>query len=126
MKDVNQDVTPEAPVDDDFLAGLERGELLYPRCADCNAALPFGAASCLHCGSAHLKWVASAGEGSLQSYVIYHRSYVPGVEAPYAVGLFQLEEGPRLLARLDLSGQDRFVRGGEFAARVQDGQLTFG
>lgn len=126
MTDLNQDGAPEAPVDDAFLAGLARGELHYPRCADCDAALPYGAAACLHCGSAHLKWVASAGKGSLQSYVIYHRSYVPGVEAPYAVGLFQLEEGPRLLARLELSGQERLVRGGEFAARVRDGQLTFG
>lgn len=126
MTDLNQDGAPEAPVDHAFLAGLERGELLYPRCADCNEALPYGARACLHCGLAHLKWVASAGKGSLQSYVIYHRSYVPGVEAPYAVGLFQLEEGPRLLATLELSGKERLVRGGEFAARIQDGQLIFG
>lgn len=125
MKDLDQDRASTALTDDAFLAGLARGQVLYSCCADCNEALPYGAKICPHCGSTHLKWVESTGKGRLRSYVIYHRSYVPGVKAPYAVGVFQLEEGPRLLAPLELSGKERPNRGAEFAAKTSNGQLTF-
>jgi hypothetical protein len=34
------------------------------------------------------------------SFVVYRRSYHPGMPAPYVVALVELEEGPRLISNI--------------------------
>jgi hypothetical protein len=58
------------------------------------------------------------------SYVVYRRTYHPGMPAPYVVGLIELDEGPRLISNIvgcepedveiDLPVQLRFERAGDF------------
>lgn len=108
-----------------FQEGLDRGELRYLRCVACDEPLPYGAHLCASCGSTRLSWAGGSGRARLLSYVIYHRSYVPEVAAPYAVAIVQLSEGPRLLAPLEMSEGVRFEAGADLRARIENGRLAF-
>jgi hypothetical protein len=44
-------------------------------------------------------WEATSGRGALHSYVINHRA-APGFEAPYAIAVVALEEGPRMMSSI--------------------------
>jgi uncharacterized protein len=43
--------------------------------------------------------IRGSGRGFLYSYVISHLA-APGFEAPYVIGVVELEEGPRLLTNI--------------------------
>jgi uncharacterized OB-fold protein len=47
------------------------------------------------------EWVQASGRATLYSYVINHRA-APGFEddAPYAIAVVELEEGPRMMANI--------------------------
>ena len=48
-----------------------------------------------------MEWLAVSGRARLHSYVISHRP-APGFEgdAPYAIAVVELEEGPRLMTNI--------------------------
>jgi uncharacterized OB-fold protein len=58
------------------------------------------------------------------SFVVYRRSYHPGMPAPYVVALVELEEGPRLISNIvgcapeevaiDMQVEVRFEEAGDF------------
>jgi uncharacterized OB-fold protein len=56
---------------------------------------------CPKCWSDQVAWETVSGRGTLYSYVINHRP-APGFEAdaPYAIAVVQLEEGPRLMSNI--------------------------
>jgi hypothetical protein len=51
------------------------------------------------CASGDVEWFKASGRASLFSYVIHHRS-IPGFEAPYAIAVVELDEGPRLMTNI--------------------------
>jgi uncharacterized OB-fold protein len=65
-----------------------------------------------------------SGRGRVFSYVVYRRTYHPGLPAPYVVGLIELEEGPRLISNvvgcepeeveIDMPVRLRFEAAGDF------------
>jgi len=56
---------------------------------------------CPHCGSFNVEWFTASGDATLYSYVINHRP-APGFEdeAPYAIAVVQLAEGPRMMTSI--------------------------
>jgi uncharacterized OB-fold protein len=56
---------------------------------------------CPACGSRNVEWFTASGRATLYSYVINHRP-APGFEddAPYAIAVVQLEEGPRMMSNI--------------------------
>jgi uncharacterized OB-fold protein len=70
------------------------------RCAECGK-LSVDAATCRFCGAEGGESVALSGRGRLLSWTVIR---IPparyAAEAPYAVGLLELDEGPRLTARV--------------------------
>ena len=56
---------------------------------------------CPHCGSFDVEWFTASGDATLYSYVINHRP-APGfeAEAPYAIAVVQLAEGPRMMTSI--------------------------
>ena len=60
----------------------------------------------------------------MYSYVVYRRTYHPGMPAPYVVALIELDEGPRLISNvvgcppedveIDMSVRLRFESAGDF------------
>jgi uncharacterized protein len=71
------------------------------RCGECGKLSVPAGRSCPFCGSQGGAAVSLSGRGRLISWTVIRVApsrYAD--EAPYAVGLLQLEEGPRLTARI--------------------------
>ncbi len=81
---------------------VRRGELRLQRCSHCDEFyFPPPRPFCPSCWSADVTWQAVSGRGTLHSYVINHRP-APGfaADAPYAIALVQLDEGPRMMSNI--------------------------
>jgi uncharacterized OB-fold protein len=81
--------------------GCAAGELRIQRCVDCGKPYFYPRPLCPSCGSANVEWFTASGRATLYSYVINHRP-APGFEAdaPYAIAVVQLAEGPRMMTSL--------------------------
>ena len=90
--------TPEtAP----FFQGCAEGRLQLQRCQQCRDFYFPPRPMCPKCWSTEIDWEVVSGRGTLHSYVINHRP-APGfaADAPYAIALVELEEGPRLMSNV--------------------------
>lgn len=97
---------PPLPVPDAdseaFWEGLRQGVLLYQRCAACGHAQLYFRAMCRACWSRSLEAVPASGQGTVYSFTIVHQVGRPALDAetPFTLVLVDLDEGPRVLARL--------------------------
>lgn len=82
--------------------GLRQHRLVMPRCSACASFWFPPSTYCPSCSSREFTWTPVSGRGRVFSYVIYHRVYHPGFadEVPYAVGLIELDEGPRMISNI--------------------------
>jgi uncharacterized protein len=83
-----------------FWEGARAGQLLIQRCIECATLRHPARAACSACGSLRWDTVASTGEGSVYSYVVYHHPPSPGFEVPYVVALIDLDEGVRMVSNV--------------------------
>ncbi len=78
-------------------------ELWIQRCIECGNPFFYPRLHCPAegCGSNRLEWFQVSGRGTLYTYMINHRP-APGFEndAPYAIAVIQLEEGPRMMGNI--------------------------
>jgi uncharacterized OB-fold protein len=88
------------PISAPFWDGAERGELLVQRCPRCGAHQFYARPFCLACGADDPEWVVACGGGTVYSAVCVRIPVRDELAVPYAVGLVELDEGPRLLAGL--------------------------
>lgn len=88
--------TPET---EPYWEGCAAGELRLQRCTTCDAHYFPPRPFCPTCLSDEVEWEALSGRGKLHTYVINHRA-APGFEAPYAIAVVQLDEGPRMMTNL--------------------------
>ena len=56
---------------------------------------------CGSCGATNLEWAIASGAGRVQTFTVVWQRYRAGERVPYTVALVELEEGPRILARLE-------------------------
>ena len=84
-----------------FWAALRRHRLLGTRCDAC-AAVSFPPRNlCRRCWSESVQWVPLAGRGRLYSYTRVHVAPATmRAEAPYCIGIVDLDDGVRLMCRL--------------------------
>ncbi|NYI91406.1 hypothetical protein HNR02_004729 [Amycolatopsis endophytica] len=82
-----------------FFDAAARGELRIQRCLDCGRPFFHPRPCCPFCASADLEWFTTSGRATLYSYTITHRP-APGFEAPYAIAVVQLAEGPRMMTNI--------------------------
>jgi hypothetical protein len=82
-----------------YWEGAARGELRLQRCRGCDATYFPPQPFCPRCSNGDVEVVRASGRGSLYSYVVTHLP-APGFEAPYVIGVVELEEGPRLLTNI--------------------------
>ena len=82
-----------------FWEGTRAGELRLQRCDDCDHVYFPPRPFCPACASRSVSVFAASGRGRLDSYVISHRPH-KAMEAPYAIALVALEEGPRLMSNI--------------------------
>src|SRR5262245_45836805 len=83
-----------------FWDAAKRGELALQKCRDCGQFRWTPQLLCRNCHSQHYDWVKTSGRGTLYSYTIVHRAPLPAFEAPYGLGVVELEEGPLMLTNI--------------------------
>lgn len=107
---------PDAPIAPRVAldAGLARGELPFQRCEDCGAAAFHPRVLCAACGGTRLAWCRSAGLGTVYATTTVH---VRGRD-PHNVVLVDLDEGFRMMSRLDGVAPERVRIGARVRARV--------
>ena len=84
-----------------FWDALADGRLTTTRCAACGTIGFPPRNLCRGCWSRDLRWTTLSAGGTLYSFTRVH--VVPGAfraDAPYAIGLVDLDDGPRLMCRL--------------------------
>jgi hypothetical protein len=84
-----------------FFDAAAKGELQLPKCLDCEEIFFYPRSWCPRCSSDRLEWVTCSGRATLHTYLISSRP-APGFEdeAPYAIAVVQLQEGPRMMTNI--------------------------
>ncbi|MFC4274545.1 Zn-ribbon domain-containing OB-fold protein [Achromobacter aloeverae] len=82
-----------------YQQALAQGQFLIQRCEACSRAVFYPRMICPHCGSDKLAWQAPSGRGTVYSTTVVRRK--PDAGGDYNVALVDLEEGVRLMSRVD-------------------------
>jgi hypothetical protein len=79
-----------------FFEAAARGELSLPRCAECGRLQWYPPERCRACGAARLAWGPVSGRGTLFSFAVVRRAWLPEFAplVPFATGLVALAEDP--------------------------------
>jgi len=101
LADYRKPLPHPTPETQDFWDAAKAGELRLQRCNDCAKVYFPPRPFCPACASRSVSSVRASGRGRLYSYVINHRP-APGFEAdaPYAVAVVELDEGPRMMTNI--------------------------
>jgi hypothetical protein len=82
-----------------YQAALNEGRFLIQRCNDCNKHVFYPRVVCPHCGGASLAWVEPKGTGTVYSTTTVRRK--PEAGGDYDVSLIDLDEGVRMMSRVE-------------------------
>lgn len=82
-----------------YLAELNQGRFLIQRCGACARHVFYPRVVCPHCNSAALEWVAPKGTGQVYSTTTVRRK--PEAGGDYDVSLIELDEGVRMMSRVE-------------------------
>ena len=101
LSDYKKPLPQPTPETHHFWDGTRAGELRLQRCEPCRHVYFPPRPFCPKCGAREVSVIQASGRGHLYSYVINHRP-PPGFEddAPYAIAVVELEEGPRMMSNL--------------------------
>ena len=98
-------------------AELDQGRFLIQHCQACHRHVYFPRECCPHCGSESLDLVAPSGLGTVYSVTTMRRKAEAGGD--YNVSLVDLDEGVRLMSRVEQLAPDAVKIGQRVKARVQ-------
>jgi uncharacterized OB-fold protein len=82
-----------------YQAALNEGKFLIQRCSDCGRHVFFPREVCPHCHGDSLAWVEPAGTGTVYSTTTVRRK--PDAGGDYDVSLIDLDEGVRMMSRVE-------------------------
>lgn len=88
-----------AGADAQYQAALNEGRFWIQRCGDCAKHIFFPRQICPHCGSASLAWIEPRGTGTVHSTSVVRRK--PDSGGDYNVALIDLDEGARMMSRVE-------------------------
>ncbi len=97
-------------------AALAQGQFLIQKCDDCGQHIYFPREVCPHCGSDAVQFVSPSGQGTVYAVTTVRRKPADGGD--YNVSLIDLDEGPRLMSRVDNLKPDDVKIGQRVTARV--------
>ena len=98
-------------------AALDQGRFLIQRCHSCHGAIYFPREVCPHCGSDDVSFEEPKGTGTVYSVTTVRRKADAGGD--YNVSLIDLDEGVRLMSRVEQLSPDQVKIGQRVRARVQ-------
>lgn len=93
------DEPPGSPAMAAYAAHLQAGRFRIQQCEDCRRHVFYPRVICPHCASDRLSWVEPAGTGTVYSTTVVRRSDDKG--GSYNVALIDLDEGVRLMSRVE-------------------------
>ena len=83
-----------------YWEACRHGVLTMQRCEDCELYQYYPRIICSHCGGVDLLWSRVSGFGQIKSFTIVRRGISRAYEAPYALVLIDLDEGPCMMSSL--------------------------
>ena len=98
---------------------LAKGEFRIQLCNGCERHVFYPRALCPYCGSSNLEWARPTGAGTVYSTTVMRRR--PESGGDYNVCLVELEEGPRLMSRVEGVAPTEVRIGMRVKARVAGG-----
>ncbi|NYT58574.1 OB-fold domain-containing protein [Alcaligenaceae bacterium] len=99
-----------------YFSRLDEGVFEIQRCQACEKHQFFPRVLCQHCGSTDLTWVVPGGKGRVYSFSVIRRK--PESGGNYNVALIDLDEGVRLMSRVDGIAHEALHIGMDVLARV--------
>ena len=97
-------------------AALAEGKFLIQQCNGCGQHIYFPREVCPHCGSDAVQFASPSGQGTVYAVTTVRRKPADGGD--YNVSLVDLDEGPRLMSRVDNLKPDEVKIGQRVTARV--------
>lgn len=86
-------------VEAEYFAALDRGSFVVQRCESCGTSLHYPRQVCTNCGSTQLTLVEPTGLGTVYSTTVVRRK--PEFGGDVNVSLIDLDEGPRMMSRVE-------------------------
>jgi uncharacterized OB-fold protein len=84
-----------------FWEATKERRLLVQWCLDCDRSVFYPREICPGCLGSDLEWREATGAATLYSFTVNHLSPSPtGTEGPFAIGLVELAEGPRMMTNV--------------------------
>ena len=106
--------------DAQYRQALLEGRFVLQHCGDCSAARFPPALVCRSCGSARLSWRVSLGVGE-----VYAATTVRDRAGDYNVAIVELEQGARMMSRVDGIAADAVRMGMPVQAHIVPGDEPF-
>jgi uncharacterized OB-fold protein len=109
------------PVSAPFWAGARDRRLVVQKCASCGALRYPPLPGCPECLGRDAEWTELRPTGTVWSYAVYHRALHPAFagDVPYTVAVVELDDGPRITARM-AAGAGRVAVGSRVTAEFED------
>lgn len=101
-----------------FRESLKEGRFTIQKCSDCGTHIYHPRVLCTNCGSDQLEFVEPSGSGTVYSVTVVRRRLERG--GPYNVCLVDLDEGPRIMSRVEDIPHDDVKIGMKVTAFVGD------
>ena len=92
-----------------YWEAAREGRLDIPLCGDCGKHHFYPRAICPYCHSDNLKFDTVSGRGEVHTFTIARRPAGPAFDddVPYVVALIELEEGPRMMSRIQTDDPEK-------------------
>ncbi len=117
------DISAPMGVQEAFDQALKQGRFLVQQCDGCHRHVYFPRELCPHCGHGSLQAVEPCGRGTVHAVTTVRRKPADGGD--FNVSLIDLEEGVRMMSRVEGVTPDQVVIGMKVTARVADGIVLF-
>jgi uncharacterized protein len=91
-----------SPDSEPYWKGLREHRLLLQKCGHCGKLRHYPRPVCDACFSMSFEWIEASGRGTIHSWTQTHHAFLPAFRSdlPYFLVTVDLEEGVRMLARL--------------------------
>lgn len=87
-----------------YFEGAAAGELRIPRCDRCHRLVWYPVDACPYCANSDFTWVATSGRGSLFTWAVVRRSFLPAFDdqVPFVSAIVALDDDRdvRIVSRL--------------------------
>lgn len=112
-----------------YWEAAREGRLDIPLCGDCGKHHFYPRAICPYCHSDNLSFDTVSGRGEVHTFTIARRPAGPAFadDVPYVVALIELEEGPRMMSRIQTDDPEKVRIGAKVEVTFVKGsdEVTF-